>query len=422
VTLAVVVVIGFAAGGCAAPRRGAEDVLEHRTEGTFVSLPSPLPAAEPGTLIRSERLLGAPDGAEAWRILYHSTDLNGVDIGVSGTVVVPNGPAPDRGRTVVSWAHPTTGSEPRCGPSVMTDPFELMEGYHELLDAGYVVAATDYSGMGADGPNSYLIGATEGRNVLDAVRAARNLPDVHAGADVLLWGHSQGGQAALFAGQVAAHYAPELAVRGVAVAAPAAELGPLMVDHIDDLSGATIGAYAFDAYQRAYASTVPGLTLDDVLTPAARDVLPTMVPYCLLTQAKELHDVARPVVGGFFAGDPTKIAPWAQLLAENTPGQTPVGVPMLVAQGESDELVKPVATDEFVQTLCSSGELVQYHRYADIGHGLVGWRAVPAVIGFFAEVMAGRTPASTCSTTPAVEPSAQTGSTPGTLPDPVPTP
>lgn len=208
-------VVALLAGACSGEvvRQAADDELEHHTIGTFDALPDPLPVAAPGTLIRSERLLGAPDGAEAFRVLYHSTDLDGKDIGVSGTVVVPNGPAPDGGRTVVSWAHPTTGSEPQCGPSVMTDPFEVMEGYHELLDAGYIVAATDYSGMGADGPNSYLIGSTEGRNVLDAVRAARHLPEVDAGADVLLWGHSQGGQAALFAAQMARDYAPELEVK-----------------------------------------------------------------------------------------------------------------------------------------------------------------------------------------------------------------
>lgn len=415
---AVVIGISLVAGACSAERQGAEDVIEHRTRGTFDSLPSPLPSAPPGTLIRSERLLGAPDGAEAFRILYHSTDLNGVDIGVSGTVVVPTGPEPAGGRTIVSWAHPTTGSEAQCGPSVMTDPFEVMEGSHELLAAGYIIAATDYSGMGADGPNSYLIGETEGRNVLDAARAARNLPDLHASRDVLLWGHSQGGQAALFAAQIAKQYAPDLQVGAVAVAAPAAELGPLMAGHMNDISGVTIGAYAFDAYQRAYASTTPGLSLDDVLTPAARQALPKMVPYCLLTQSKEIHAVGQPLVGSFFAADPTTVEPWATLLIENTPGRAPVGVPMLVAQGEADTLVLPATTDDYVQKLCASGEHVQYHRYTDIDHGLAGWRAVPAVIPFFADVAAGRTPASTCSTSIAAEPTTP----PGTQANRIPTP
>jgi hypothetical protein len=429
-TTGLVALVGclvLGAGACSAARQAAEDAVESHTRGTFDALPVPLPPGKPGDIIRSERLLGAPDGAEAYRVLYHSTDLHGTDIGVSGTIVTPTGLNPPEGRTVVSWAHPTTGSEPQCGPSVMTDPFEVMEGYHELLAAGYIVAATDYSGMGADGPNSYLIGDTEGRNVLDAVRAARNLGNnVHAGADVLLWGHSQGGQAVLFAAQIAKQYTPELTVKGVAAAAPAAELGQLMVDHMNDISGVTIGAYAFDAYQQAYAATTPGLTLDNMLTPAARDALPKMLPYCLLTQTKEVHAVGQPLVGNFFAGDPTKIEPWATLLAQNTPGHMPVGAPILIAQGESDTLVIPATTDHYVQSLCASGEHVQYHRYTDINHGLVGWRTVPALVTFFADITAGRTPANTCSTTPPAEPSTPPGSTPdstsGTLPAPIPTP
>jgi hypothetical protein len=98
---------------------------------------------------------------------------------------------------------------------------------------------------------------------------------------------------------------------------------------------------------------------------------------------------------------------------------------MLVAQGESDTLVVPATTAQYVQKLCSSGEHVQFHTYAGIDHGLVGWRAVLDVLPFFVEVMAGRTPTDTCSSTPAPEPAAPPGSTPGTpgsLPPAIPTP
>jgi hypothetical protein len=99
---------------------------------------------------------------------------------------------------------------------------------------------------------------------------------------------------------------------------------------------------------------------------------------------------------------------------------------MLIAQGESDKLVIPATTDGYVQKLCAKGEHVQYHKYADIDHGLVGWRAVPAVLAFFADIMAGRRPADTCSTPPSIEPSTAPGSVPGSIsgtpPAPIPTP
>ena len=248
-------------------RQCSDDVVEHETLGTFNVLPDPLPSGQPGSLIRSERLLGAPNGAVAWRVLYHSTDLDGTPIGVSGIVVAPDLPPPDGGWPIVSWAHPTTGALGRCAPSEGLDPFLLVAGLHELLDAGYAVAATDYPGMGADGPASYLIGVSEGNSVLDAARAARAIPEAHAGTELFLWGHSQGGQAALFAAQQAQAYAPELTLRGVAVAAPAAELGELLDDHRNDVSGVTIGSYAFDALVKVYGPKDPNVRLDAVLTP-----------------------------------------------------------------------------------------------------------------------------------------------------------
>ena len=155
-----------------------------------------------------------PDGTNAWRVLYHSTDVTGADIIVSGVVIAPDDDAPAGSRTVVGWGHPTTGAAAKCAPSNGIDPFDLVEGMRALLAAGYVVSYADYPGLGVEGPNSYMIGTSEGNSVLDAVRAARNIPETAAGSDVLLWGHSQGGQAVLFAGQDAKTYAPELQVRG----------------------------------------------------------------------------------------------------------------------------------------------------------------------------------------------------------------
>jgi len=70
----------------------------------------------------------------------------------------------------------------------------------------------------------YLIGASEGRAVLDSVRAARDLPDAAASNRFAVWGHSQGGHASLYTGELAASYAPDLKLVGVVAAAPATYL------------------------------------------------------------------------------------------------------------------------------------------------------------------------------------------------------
>lgn len=357
-------------------RRAGDDITEEVRSAKFYLQPQLLPEGSPGDLIRSERILGTPDGAEAWRIMFHSTDVFGKPVVNTGLVVAPTSSTPEGGRTVVSWGHPTTGSAIKCSPSSGLDPFDLVEGLNDFLDRGYAVTYTDYTGMGTAGPNSYLVGETAGRNMLDAARAARSLLKEEASSRVVLWGHSQGGQGALFAGQIATSYAPDLDVRAVAVAAPATNLAKLLDADIGDVSGVSIGAYAFNAYAEVYGDSVSGAELDTILTPAAIAALPSMVKLCLLGQNDELHAIGKPLVGGFLTADPATTEPWATLLADNTAGAVPLNVPLFVAQGETDTLVDPQATTSFVAHERSQGVDVTYEEITNTGHGLVALRAL----------------------------------------------
>src|SRR6201999_4475764 len=145
-------------------------------------------------------LEGAPDGATAYRILYKSDGLQGEPIAVSGVVIIPSGPSPAKGRPIIAWAHPTTGIVSKCAPSLARVFFQSIQGLNEMLQRGYVVAATDYPGLGTAGPHPYLVGISEGRAVLDSVRAARSIGGTRTRSTFSVWGHSQGGQAALFTG------------------------------------------------------------------------------------------------------------------------------------------------------------------------------------------------------------------------------
>lgn len=364
---------------CEWPRRLFDGAVEAGLEGSFYSVPTPMPSGAPGDIVRSEPITSAPDGVDAYRVVYHSTDLNGQDILVSGVVAVPQGPAPDGGRTVIAWGHPTTGSMGRCAPSVGIDPFDLIEGFADLIARGYAVAYTDYSGMGLPGENAYLVGSTEGRNVLDSVRAAQQL-GVGASERVAFWGHSQGGHAVLFAAQLADEYAPELQVEAIAVAAPAVDLGELLDADIDDISGVSIAAYAFDAYTSVYADT-PGVTLESILVPDAVDVVPQMAKLCLLGQNSQLHALGEPYIEGeFLIADPATTQPWADLLQANTPGGVKLGVPLFVAQGATDTLVRPELTARFVAGQQALGTAVDSIVIPGTGHGLVALRAMPELL------------------------------------------
>jgi len=363
--------------------RFAAGITEQLTAGSFYEPPDRVPPGDPGEIVRSMRLTGSPLGSTAWRVIYHSRDLDDRDILVSGLVIAPTGPAPAGGRPIVSWAHPTTGSAPDCAPSRELDPYLLIEGLRRMLDAGFVVAATDYPGMGLPAPDSYLVGISEGNSVLDAARAARSL--VEDGSDrLLLWGHSQGGQAALFAAQSAPDYAPELDLVSVAVAAPATDLSVLLADDIDDVSGVTIGSYAFSAYSQVY-----GHPLDTILTPAAIERLPEMNSLCLLTRTSELHRIGQPLVGHFLAADPSETEPWASLLAENSPGAAPIHAPLLVVQGEADTLIRPQSSADFVSHACAIGTPARYLPVPGATHGSIALRTAGTVVRWFQDALAG---------------------------------
>lgn len=354
------------------------DEAERRNEAAFYVQPTHAASGSPGTLIRSTELVGVPFEARAWRVMYRTTDVHGAAVVSTGIVVAPRSAAPREGRTVLAWAHPTTGAAEDCAPSRAFDPYALIEGMRLLLDRGYAIAATDYVGMGTAGPDSYLVGDTGGNAVLDAVRAAQHIEDARASGHVVLWGHSQGGQAALFAAQRAPLYAPELTIAGVAVAAPAADLTALLSDHIDDISGVTIGSYAFTAYAQVYADR--GATLDGILTPAAQAVVPEMNRLCLLSDMAQLHQIGQPVVGRFVTADPATVQPWARILVENSAGGTGFSAPLFVAQGMKDTLVLPAATEQFVAHERQLGVDVEFHPIGDADHGTVAYLALPALM------------------------------------------
>ena len=135
------------------------------------------------------------------------------------------------------------------------------------------------------------------------------IPQAHAGDRLLLWGHSQGGHAVLFAAEDVHTYAPELHLVAVAVAAPAVELGSLN-DYIDTVSGVTLGTYAFAAYEEHYGASATDASLTSVLTPAGAAATPEIAKLCLFGQSKQIHKIAQPLVGHYLAAYPEHIQPW----------------------------------------------------------------------------------------------------------------
>lgn len=345
---AVRMAITAAAAFAAVPSAIAQDRIPHLpAAGAWITNP-------PGSVVSADPVRIDVPGARAWRVVYRSSGVNGEQVVVSGMIVAPDRPSPAGGWPTVAWAHPTTGIARKCAPSLGANFDRTVPDLARLIREGFVVAATDYQGLGTDGPHPYLVGTSAAQSVLDAVRAARTVAG--AGARFVVWGHSQGGHAALWTGQLAARYAPDLTLLGVAAAAPASDLAELFEADL-----ATPGGKAFTALALLSWSKVYGLDIATVIDPKALPGVRLIGDGCMTNPLGLLVDGLglRLMPKQFLRADPTRISPWRDIIASNTPSSIPRDVPVLIAQGTADTVVLPSVTRDFARRLCQRGTSVR---------------------------------------------------------------
>jgi fermentation-respiration switch protein FrsA (DUF1100 family) len=334
--------------------------------------PKNLGSYQHGDLIWARKVANPlPQASRTWTLLYRSTSLRGKAIGVSGFVMLPKGKPPKHGWPVVSWAHGTSGIADSCAPS--RNPkgpytFYAAPQFGAWLKAGYAIANTDYEGLGTPGVHPYLVGRSEGRGVVDIVRASRQL-DGRLARRYVIAGHSQGGHAALFAAALAPKWAPELRLRGVAAYAPAS--------HLDLLSRALpsfttpSGLSGLAALiMRGFPAVYPQIKPSEIASDRALALLPQVDKICL----GELNGPS--AFGGIAPAELVRpgvdLEPLNKLLAQQNPNLK-IGVPILLAQGLSDGTVFPFMTNQLDGELRARKEKVEYLTYPGIEHvGIVG--------------------------------------------------
>jgi pimeloyl-ACP methyl ester carboxylesterase len=360
----------------------------------FYDAPRSLVAGQPGTLVRQEIIEGAPLGATAYRVLYRSTGMKGEPIFVSGVVIVPAGDPPPEGRPIVAWAHPTTGVTPACAPSLAIFLFQQMQGLRSFVEHGYVVAATDYPGLGTPETHPYLVGDSEARAVIDSVRAARSLPGVGTGDRFAVWGHSQGGQASLYTGLIAATYAPELHLVGVAAAAPATSLVTLMGDDFKTSGGKNLTAMTLWSWARVYDAPIA-----KVVVPEAMPAVDRLADECIesIFDIMERRRTEKPLEQHFLSvPNIATVEPWHSLAARNTPGPLPSRIPLFLAQGTTDDIVRPEVTRAYMQRQCKAGGKVTMMWVPGVGHGFVARDSADAAVAWMMDRFAGMPAPSDC--------------------------
>jgi alpha-beta hydrolase superfamily lysophospholipase len=255
--------------------------------------------------------------------------------------------------------------------------------------------ATDYAGLGTEGGHEYLVGATAGRNVLDSGRAARQLDELDLAEQTVVWGHSQGGGAALWTGVLAPTYAPDADVIGVAALAPASDLVGLVSNLAVVPGGSIFAAYVLEGYDVAYDD----VSARDYVRPAATASFDAAVGRCLAEPAALLSVIGSVTAGTSIFQAELASGALAERLAENVPSG-PIEAPLLVAQGEDDQLVLESVQAGYVAARCAAGYDVDYRTYPGRDHvPLVEADSplIPELVAWTQDRLAGAPPTPNCS-------------------------
>jgi Secretory lipase len=310
-----------------------------RTDGFYLP-PEPLGGGEPGELLRAEPfdaylVPGVRMRARAWRVLYRSTSALGEPRAVSGTVLLPArravGPRP-----LIGYAIGTHGIGDGAAPSrLLARGLDWEAGLiATVLARGWAVAITDYEGLGTPGDHTYMVGRALGPNVLDVMRAARQLAPGELPPDgpAAIIGYSEGGAAAAWAAQLQPSYAPDVELAGVAAGAAAANL---------EIAGPSLDGSFFSFFTAyggiGYAAAYPELDLDSNLTERGKQMIRFL---------RESNVLQAAIRGPHFSSpndwtDPNvlELPEWRVRLRENRLGLIAPQAPVLLHHARRDQIV-----------------------------------------------------------------------------------
>jgi dipeptidyl aminopeptidase/acylaminoacyl peptidase len=328
---------------------------------SFYAVPEPIPTTV-GSLIKSQPVSVAGMHGAVYRVMYVSSTVDGRPTPVTGLVIVPRRAAPAGGYPMVTWGHGTNGMADKCAPSL--DPSHAIPLANQLLDQGWEITASDYEGEGTPGLMPYIAGDSAARNTIDIVRAAQHLPQAHASTNYVVWGHSEGGQTAMFGLHIGPHYAPDLHLKGVVAGAPPSQFRYIynflktspFKHYLLMAAGGLNAAYGDQAAPLNQVLTPYGMTLLALLDQGCSDYVANHVAPISFTNVTKT--------------DPFTVPAWQKILRANDPQDftTASPIPLLIIQGGNDEQIPVVSTMLLAQHLCSIGQDLERWIYPGQNH------------------------------------------------------
>ncbi|MEY9811807.1 alpha/beta hydrolase family protein [Streptomyces albogriseolus] len=338
--------------------------------------------AAPGEILRSQpipapasSLLGSAV-SRAERIMYRTADQHGKPVAATGFLLLPKkAPRNEDGWPLISWAHGTTGLGPMCAPSRTESLGGMTPLLVKWLQEGFAVVAADYPGLGPEGQvHGFLHLRAEGLSVAHAALAARNAGGRAVSEKWFAVGLSQGGHAALGAGEQAAE-AKGMRFLGTAAFAPSSHLSTALRDAMDkQMNGGSLeglrgllayigaGAHVFDPETFPYDALLSPEVAKEMARPAVHNLCMDQIDaYLSLFAPEETAGTLKP---DWYKNSPA-LREWLDSL---NPAQRTSAGPVLVLQGEDDKVVPPEGTRKLVGELCAKENAVDSKTYPGVDH------------------------------------------------------
>ncbi|MCX5494173.1 alpha/beta fold hydrolase [Kaistia dalseonensis] len=344
-----------------------------------------------GTVLKSEPVETSIPGAKAWRIAYVSSDVAGAKTISTGLVVAPTGAAPEGGRPVVAWAHGTTGTAQNCGPSQVFDPARELNQYFlvggnswtdyglpsvaEFIAKGYVVVGTDYQGLGGGGKHQYAVASTNGRDVINSIRAVASMQQTGAGKKAAIYGWSQGGGATLAAASLGDYIAAKgtaadgIDIVGLVALAPddvaaAATSVPTDEATAEALMGGLATTFSDNIFNFSHfvmlmwgsQAAFPGLELTDLFTDEGAKLIDAVVSQkCMHATSDTLSFNIGSDYKTLLRAKPANALAWSQSLLKGSVDPVKPVAPVIIYWGTADTVVPPVMGELYRKQMCGLG-------------------------------------------------------------------
>jgi acetyl esterase/lipase len=147
-------------------------------------------------------------------------------------------------------------------------------------------------------------------------------------------------------------------------------------------------------------SRVFGAPIERVVEPDAIATIDRLAEQCIESAFDIVirQRLERPLEQSFLTVKSLAFAePWRSLAERNTPGTLPPHVPIFLAQGTSDQLVRPPVTLEYVKKLCRAGSKVRVVLMEGVGHGFAARDSANAAVAWMADRFAGYAAPNDCA-------------------------